>query len=123
MGPMFSSLPPSASRIALVGAADAGRSAVSRVDVLPEGTARHVPRGSEGSPGASATEREPAALADAIRDAALELGFARVGFCPIEPFEAAAGALSDWLAAGHQGEMTFMSGQSRSEPKALLPEA
>jgi epoxyqueuosine reductase len=93
-----------------------------RVDVLPEGAARHMPPGGEERAGAPpALERT--ALADAIRDAARELGFARVGFCPIEPFEDAARALGHWLAEGHHGEMTFMSGASRADPKSLLPEA
>jgi epoxyqueuosine reductase len=67
--------------------------------------------------------QDPTALADAIRDAALELGFARVGFCPVEPFESARGALESWLSAGHHGEMAFMAGQSRTDPCALLPRA
>jgi epoxyqueuosine reductase len=94
---------------------------------LPSGAARHVPRevpalGERGgtTPGA---ELDLATLADAIRDAALALGFARVGFAPVEPFGDAARALEVWLAAGHQGEMGFMAGSSRADPRELLPRA
>jgi epoxyqueuosine reductase len=85
--------------------------------VLPPGAARHVPP-PEGVPALNGGE-----LADAIRGAALELGFARVGFCPIEPFEAGGRALRDWLAAGHHGEMAYLAGEPRADPRALLPEA
>jgi len=74
-------------------------------------------------PGAAAGGVQPAELADAIRDAALALGFARVGFAPIEPFSDAAAALDRWLAAGHQGEMGFMAGSTRADPRELLPQA
>jgi len=85
---------------------------------LPAGAARHEPREPTVAP-----VRDPAALGDAIRDAALALGFGRVGFCPIEPFADAGRALEHWLDAGHHGEMTFMTGQSRAEPRSLLPQA
>jgi epoxyqueuosine reductase len=63
------------------------------------------------------------ALGDAIRDAAIGLGFARVGFCPVEPFESAARALDDWLRQGLHGEMGYLAGEARHEPQRLLPEA
>jgi epoxyqueuosine reductase len=66
--------------------------------------------------------RDARSLADRIRDAALALGFARVGFCPVEPFEQGARALADWLAAGRNGEMAYLAGE-RSDPRALLGEA
>jgi len=84
------------------------------------GTARHFPSA------AAEPEREhlsPRSLAAAIRDAALTLGFARVGFCPLEPFEQAGAALSDWLARGLHGEMAYLAGETRHEPRRLLPEA
>ena len=91
---------------------------------LPAGAARHMPsdRGA-----ADATSDSPALdptrLADAIRDAALALGFARVGFCPVEPFTDAGAALERWLAAGRHGEMAFMAGDGRANAGALLPGA
>jgi epoxyqueuosine reductase len=84
---------------------------------LPAGAARHEP------PAAAAPPTNPATLAEAIRAAALALGFGRVGFCPIEPFADAQSALEHWLAQGHHGEMMFMTGQSRADPRALLPVA
>jgi epoxyqueuosine reductase len=90
---------------------------------LPAGAARHEPRCAAVDGSDAAPARDASTLADAIRDAALELGFARVGFCPIEPFESASGALESWLAQGHHGEMAFMSGQSRTDPRTLLPQA
>jgi epoxyqueuosine reductase len=89
--------------------------------VLPAGAAQHVPAVDDARAGASPIE--PAALADAIREAALALGFARVGFCPVEPFTEAGRALEDWLARGHHGEMEFMTGASRADPTTLLPNA
>jgi epoxyqueuosine reductase len=53
----------------------------------------------------------------------LELGFARVGFCPIEPFTDAARALGDWLDAGRHGEMAYLAGDPRHDPRTLLPGA
>jgi epoxyqueuosine reductase len=85
---------------------------------LPAGAARHEPPALAAAPASN-----PAALADAIRAAALALGFGRVGFCPIEPFVDAESAFEHWLAQGHHGEMTFMTGQSRADPRALLPGA
>jgi len=83
------------------------------------GVARHHPSGSA----APLSEPRPSALGDAIRDAALGLGFARVGFCPVEPFESAGRALDDWLRQGHHGEMGYLAGEARHEPHRLLPQA
>jgi epoxyqueuosine reductase len=84
---------------------------------LPSGAAWHSPTE------AGAPALEGSALAHAIRGAALKLGFARVGFCPVAPFAEAETALSSWLAAGHHGEMAYMAGPGRAEPAALLPAA
>lgn len=83
----------------------------------PRGAAGHVPLAAEVRGSASSS------LADRIRDAALTLGFARVGFCPIEPFEQAGGALRRWLEAGHHGEMQYLAGTPRADPALLLPQA
>lgn len=57
-----------------------------------------------------------------IREAALELGFARVGFASGEPFAAARPRLQTWLSAGFHGEMTYLEGQEdRCSPESLLP--
>jgi epoxyqueuosine reductase len=63
-------------------------------------------------------------LADRVRDAALALGFARVGFAPVEPFVRGSDALADWLAAGRHGEMAYMAQHpGRATPTSLLQEA
>ncbi len=63
-------------------------------------------------------------LADQVRDAALELGFVRVGFSPVEPFVRGADALADWIKHGRHGEMAYMAQHpSRAEPKSLLEQA
>jgi epoxyqueuosine reductase len=65
-----------------------------------------------------------AALADRVREAALALGFARVGFSPVEPFVRGSAALADWLAAGRHGEMAYMAQHpGRATPTSLLAEA
>jgi epoxyqueuosine reductase len=59
-----------------------------------------------------------------IRGAALELGFARVGFAPAERFGEAALALERWRAAGLNAEMSYLdTNADRADPRALLPEA
>jgi epoxyqueuosine reductase len=70
----------------------------------------------------AASAADPAeSLESRIVQAALGLGFARVGFVPAEPSEQAAERLSQWLDAGHHGEMHYMAGEvDRSRPAALL---
>ncbi len=96
-------------------------------EALPAGASRHLPPARAGQASApvtgAAAAPDPARLAHAIREAALALGFARVGFCPIEPFTEATRALESWLARGHHGEMTFMAGSSRGDPRELLSPA
>ena len=89
---------------------------------LPAGAARHLPPDG-GASGAIEAASDPARLAHAVREAALALGFARVGFCPVEPFGEAAAALERWLAQGRHGDMAFMAGDGRADPGALLPGA
>ncbi|HYJ07418.1 MAG TPA: QueG-associated DUF1730 domain-containing protein, partial [Polyangiaceae bacterium] len=60
-------------------------------------------------------------LESRIARAALELGFARVGFAVPSRSEQAADRLQRWLEAGHHGEMQYMRGElDRGEPRALL---
>jgi epoxyqueuosine reductase len=91
---------------------------------LPAGAALHVPPVRDTAGDDTTTPAlDPARLAGAIRDAALALGFARVGFCPVESFDDANAALEGWLAAGRHGEMAFMAADGRADPGALLPGA
>ncbi|MBC7795039.1 MAG: tRNA epoxyqueuosine(34) reductase QueG [Clostridia bacterium] len=62
-------------------------------------------------------------LGPQIRDAALALGFARVGFTPVEPFVRGAVALADWLEKGRHGDMTYMAEHNRADPKSMLEQA
>ncbi len=63
-------------------------------------------------------------LAEEVRDAALQLGFVRVGFSPVEPFARGGNALADWLAKGRHGEMAYMAEHpGRADPTSLLAEA
>ncbi|MEY4548186.1 MAG: hypothetical protein RL685_4381 [Pseudomonadota bacterium] len=82
--------------------------------------ARHHPRV---APDTAPSVSTPAELATAIRDAALALGFARVGFCPVEPFDDAARSLASWLEQGHHGDMAYLAAEPRHDPSRLLPEA
>jgi epoxyqueuosine reductase len=116
---MFPVIPPNATGSARASPREVVPAAASpAAAALPSGAARHEP-----PPGAAALAGSSEALGDAIRAAALALGFARVGFCPIEPFVDAESAFEHWLARGHHGEMAFMTGQSRADPRALLPGA
>jgi len=64
------------------------------------------------------------ALTERIAEAALALGFARVGFARVERFEEAAARLRAWVAAGYHGELSYLADDhDRAEPRALLPEA
>lgn len=58
---------------------------------------------------------------DAIRNAALELGFSRIGFARAEPIPG--GPLTEWLYRGYQGSMAYMARNPdvRLDPGLLLP--
>ncbi|MDX2055246.1 MAG: tRNA epoxyqueuosine(34) reductase QueG [Polyangiaceae bacterium] len=60
-----------------------------------------------------------------IAEAALRLGFTRVGFAPAEGrFERGSAALKRWLDAGLHGEMHFLSSEGdRAHPQTLLGSA
>ncbi|HWP05149.1 MAG TPA: tRNA epoxyqueuosine(34) reductase QueG [Polyangiaceae bacterium] len=63
-------------------------------------------------------------LARRIADAALELGFARVGFARVERFDEAGARLRNWLASGYHGALSYLAeGGDRADPRALLPGA
>jgi epoxyqueuosine reductase len=63
-------------------------------------------------------------LAARIAEAALELGFVRVGFAPVRRFDAAGARLEAWLASGYHGELSYLARtEDRADPSALLPEA
>jgi epoxyqueuosine reductase len=78
----------------------------------------------------AAPENQPASrpeaqadLARSIADAALALGFARVGFAPAQRFDAAAARLESWLRSGYHGELAYLERpEDRADPRALLPE-
>jgi epoxyqueuosine reductase len=78
-------------------------------------------------PGAAAdppSPPHPASLAEPVRRAALALGFARVGFASADSFDEARQRLLAWLANGHQGGLTYLTGpDDRASPRALLPSA
>ena len=64
------------------------------------------------------------ALTREIAAAALELGFARVGFAPAERLNEAANQLRTWLASGYHGDLGYLDGpEDRADPRALLPGA
>ena len=62
------------------------------------------------------------AVAERVREAGVELGFARVGFASIDPLELGAERLSAWLNEGRHADMTYLEGV-RHEPARLLMEA
>lgn len=110
---MFPLIPPSAPS-----SAPAVLGEVVPAVALPAGAARYEPRELPAAPPLGRSE-----LSHAIREAALGLGFSRVGFCPIEPFADAGRAFARWLGEGYHGEMAFLSGDGRTDPRALLPRA
>jgi epoxyqueuosine reductase len=69
-------------------------------------------------------EPDPAAAAGAIETAAHELGFARVGFAPVDRLWRGGRALRTWLARGYHGKMAYLDGNcDRGNPAELLPQA
>jgi epoxyqueuosine reductase len=66
-------------------------------------------------------KNEHSSLTTAIAAAAVELGFARVGFAPAKRLNAAAVRLRAWLASGYHGELAYLAGPGdRADPGALL---
>jgi epoxyqueuosine reductase len=67
---------------------------------------------------------EPRSLTREIADAALALGFARVGFAPAERLNEAGRRFETWLASGYHGELDYLAGPGdRADPKTLLADA
>jgi epoxyqueuosine reductase len=89
---------------------------------MPPGITRHIPGEAAASSGPSVA-RGPRGLADALAAAAMELGFARVGFTPVAPFERGDRALRDWLDHGYHGSMSYLSEPGRADPQTLLESA
>jgi epoxyqueuosine reductase len=70
------------------------------------------------------TSTKRRSLARDVATAALELGFARVGFAPAERLNEAGHRLRAWLASGYHGELDYLAGpDDRADPQALLPGA
>lgn len=69
------------------------------------------------------TELSPTALTRLIKEKALQLGFAKVGVIPAEPFgQGEADALGVWLENGYQAEMAWMVTHydKRRDPASLM---
>ncbi|HZS37931.1 MAG TPA: tRNA epoxyqueuosine(34) reductase QueG [Polyangia bacterium] len=64
---------------------------------------------------------DPQGAAELFRDRARALGFTRIGFTPVAPFERHA-VYRDWLARGYAGEMAYLArdADARRDPSALL---
>jgi epoxyqueuosine reductase len=78
----------------------------------------------DGCPIRDAADPAAPTLEGRIREAAAKLGFARVGFARADAFESARPRLEAWLAAGHAGDMDYLSGPGdRADPRALSPSA
>jgi epoxyqueuosine reductase len=72
-------------------------------------------------PATSAGPPTQAELARRIADAALALGFTRVGFAGVERFDAAAERLRNWLSHGFHGRLSYLAGsEDRADPAQLL---
>jgi epoxyqueuosine reductase len=69
--------------------------------------------------GARAENLSASELAARVRAAGTELGFVRVGFAAIDPFEVSAGRLQTWLSQGRHAEMAYLEGP-RHDPAGLL---
>lgn len=76
---------------------------------------------SSNSPAATAGPPTQAELARRIADAALALGFSRVGFAGAARFDAAAERLRNWLTQGFHGRLAYLDGpEDRADPAQLL---
>ena len=64
--------------------------------------------------------RNPRELGLRVRAGLADLELAAVGFTPALEFVQARDALSAWIAAGHNGTMTYLEGTPRSDARYLL---
>ncbi|WP_017324621.1 tRNA epoxyqueuosine(34) reductase QueG [Synechococcus sp. PCC 7336] len=62
----------------------------------------------------------PSAVATAIKQAALKVGFDKVGIAHVDSPPDLSG-LNQWLAAGHQADMGWMENPKRWRPTEILP--
>jgi len=69
--------------------------------------------------GAQSEPRSARELAEQIRTAGKELGFARVGFAAVDPLELDEARLAAWLSQGWHAEMGYLEGP-RHDPRRLL---
>jgi epoxyqueuosine reductase len=72
---------------------------------------------------ASGRAPDPRQTAERLREAALAAGFVRVGFAPVDRFQAGAERLERWLHEERHGEMAYLASADRAEPRRLLAEA
>lgn len=66
-----------------------------------------------------------ASLTDSIKQKAIEIGFQKIGIVMVEPLASEGDRLSEWLARGFHGEMSWMEREpeKRSDPRILFPPA
>lgn len=62
----------------------------------------------------------PHETARRIQQAALDLGFARAGLSPVEPYHEARRALTRWLGADYAGTMRYLHDPERADPTRLF---
>src|SRR5688572_13920707 len=76
-------------------------------------------------PADSATKIRARELTRLIKQRALAEGFEKVGIVPAETLENARDNLTEWLALGYHGAMTWMARdpEMRTDPHKLLPDA
>ena len=72
----------------------------------------------------SKSKSSPRECQNKIVRAAQSLGFERIGFAPVEPFQRGKQALRDWLGENYHGEMKYMADHPmRHDPSSLLENA
>lgn len=71
----------------------------------------------------AANRSNPIDLKSSLRDRALALGFDAIGFAPAALGEEAKAGLKDYLARGYHGDMGWLEGERRSDPRTLWPAA
>ena len=76
-------------------------------------------------PPGSVSSAAPSGIKDAIREQALGLGFAAVGFAPAILGKRSSDYIGEWLGGGYHGDMAWMEAKAerRRDPRVLWPEA